>query len=545
MFNKDFYPTPQEVIEKMTEGLELEGQIVFDPSSGKGDILKFCKQRGAKTLGCEINEDLHEISSKHAKMIGTDFLQVQRVDVSHVNAIIMNPPFSADIKHILHAYEVAPDGCKVRALCNLSTLSTAPKKVQRLKQLIDDSGSVEGIGQCFVDSERKTSVEVALIILDKPEVEQQDWSEYFEYEEHIESFNEGVMKHDAITEIVGRYVGSLKMFESVEKMSTDINNMMNPINMASISFGCSRRDRNTGRTEHMNYEEFKIELQKSAWNTVFKKMNMDKYMTESLKEKISKFVEQQSETPFTVRNIYNMLQFVYNTNESRMNDVLIEVFDKLTEHYHDNRFHVEGWKTNSHYMINEKMIVPYITNLRYGGGMDIHYNGNGGKIDDLTKALCYITGQNYDEYITLHDWTTRVKITDPEYYRNDKDILAKAESQWKHYSTHWEYKDKVKEQGWTKETWIADYIERAAERADCYERREFGKWYNFGFFEVKGFKKGTMHFKFKDKEVWKLFNKRVADIKGYVLPEALQPKEEKQQPKPEPTVNENGQLLLI
>ena len=55
-------------------------------------------------------------------------------------------------------------------------------------------------------------------------------------------------------------------------------------------------------------------------------------------------------------------------------------------------------------------------------------------------------------------------------------------------------------------------------------RPYFGEWFDFGFFTVKGFKKGTGHFKFKDRDVWALFNQRIARIKGFPLPEAVKPK---------------------
>lgn len=52
----------------------------------------------------------------------------------------------------------------------------------------------------------------------------------------------------------------------------------------------------------------------------------------------------------------------------------------------------------------------------------------------------------------------------------------------------------------------------------------FGEWFDFGFFKVKGFKKGTGHFKFKDRDVWALFNQRICKIKGFPLPEAVKSK---------------------
>lgn len=38
------------------------------------------------------------------------------------------------------------------------------------------------------------------------------------------------------------------------------------------------------------------------------------------------------------------------------------------------------------------------------------------------------------------------------------------------------------------------------------------------FFEIKCFKKGTMHVRFIDESVWLTFNQRVSKIKGWVLP---------------------------
>ena len=47
---------------------------------------------------------------------------------------------------------------------------------------------------------------------------------------------------------------------------------------------------------------------------------------------------------------------------------------------------------------------------------------------------------------------------------------------------------------------------------------QWGTWFNWAFFRVKGFKKGTMHFEFLDEKVWMMFNQAVAEQRGWVLP---------------------------
>ena len=39
MFNKDFYPTPKEVIMQMIDGINLNEKVVLEPSAGKGNIV--------------------------------------------------------------------------------------------------------------------------------------------------------------------------------------------------------------------------------------------------------------------------------------------------------------------------------------------------------------------------------------------------------------------------------------------------------------------------------------------------------------------------
>ena len=66
--NKDLYPTPIEVIQMM--GLNVSGEVILEPHGGKGDIIDYCKEHGAKDiLFCEINEDLATISRTKAKML--------------------------------------------------------------------------------------------------------------------------------------------------------------------------------------------------------------------------------------------------------------------------------------------------------------------------------------------------------------------------------------------------------------------------------------------------------------------------------------------
>ena len=59
IFNRDFYTTPREVFDMMTQGESLVDAVVLEPSAGSGNIVRFCKEDGARYVkACEINDTL-------------------------------------------------------------------------------------------------------------------------------------------------------------------------------------------------------------------------------------------------------------------------------------------------------------------------------------------------------------------------------------------------------------------------------------------------------------------------------------------------------
>ena len=55
----------------------------------------------------------------------------------------------------------------------------------------------------------------------------------------------------------------------------------------------------------------------------------------------------------------------------------------------------------------------------------------------------------------------------------------------------------------------------------------FGTWFNWGYFRVKAFKKGTLHIEFLSEDLWAMFNQNIAKQKGFTLPEQMKPKEKR------------------
>lgn len=456
MFNADFYPTPANVIQKMVEGLDLKDKIILEPSAGSGAIVEYLQGLGATVISCEKDENLKLIIKSKCKHIADDFLTVTSDQISHINFIIMNPPFSRGAEHLIHAYNIAPKGCKIVCLLNSQTLKNYYSQTRKeLNAIIESYGQVINLGSCFEEADRKTAVEVDMVIIQKEgQSYTAEFEGFFTDEEPEEHQEIGMMQYNVVRDLVNRYVAAVKLYDEQLEVGKRMNALLSGFYGNDLAFNCTEN----GAIKLRN--EFKTDLQKSGWNFIFSKMNMQKYATRGLKEDINKFVEERKNLPFTMRNIYHMIDIVIGTQSQRMDKAILEAFDAITAHHADNRYNVKGWKTNSHFLVGKKFILPNcVSPAKEYGYTNSSYrylsSYKSETIADLEKALCFVTASNYDEITPIN---------------------------------------------------------RAI------NNNLYGEYYdNSEFFKYKAFKNGNMHFEFKSEEVWALFNQKIAKIKGFPL----------------------------
>lgn len=154
-----------------------------------------------------------------------------------------------------------------------------------------------------------------------------------------------------------------------------------------------------------------------------------------------------------------MLEIIYATRVQNFNNSLVETIDNITKHTHENRYAVEGWKTNAGHLLNRKFIIDCAVEYDsyYSGLRANHYQAD--RLNDLIKVICHLTGTAYENYYQFH-----------LFFQN---------------------------------------------------KRQPNVWYDWIFFRVKGFKKGTLHLVFEEEKIWEMVNRKYAEIKGQVLPEKI------------------------
>jgi len=463
MFDKEFYPTPLEVIQSM--GFDCYDKVCLEPSSGKGDIIDYLKENGAKEVLCvEKQYDLSILSAAKGDLIGRDFFDITPEQISHVDLIIMNPPFSNADKHINHAWEIAPDGCEIYALCNYETVVNDRGWARStLLKTIENYGLAINLGDVFSVAERKTDVNIGLVKLFKPKcTSDTDFEGFFIEDDELERDADGIMRFNEVRAVVNTYVSAVKSFDKINDLVEQLNHTTKFIGMDGITFNFQSKSENYNLTTKEAYSKM---LQKKGWNYVIDKMGIRKFTTSEMMKDINSFVENQQKYPFTMKNIYHMIDMIIQTKGQQFNKALVLSVDQLTAHVKENRFGVEGWKTNSGHMINKKIIIPNIFERGWGNSnsITVRYDGHyRERLNDLVKVICNIEGVNYDDIGDVYQFQVN----------GSRSLLTNG-------------------------------------------------WYDWGFFEMKGFYKGTMHLKFKDEQVWARLNRAYAKVKGFNLPEKI------------------------
>lgn len=464
MFNADFYPTPTEIAGRMLDPLDLRGRVVLEPSAGSGNLVQAAIERGAsEVLAVEPEPKLRAIlaSITACQLIGNDWLKIEAEAVSHVDFIVMNPPFSADEAHIIHAWEIAPPGCEIVALCNWNTCNSMYSRAQcQLNNLIDSYGSKECLKNAFSNAERRTNVDIGLVRLTKPGVRPgcEEFSAFFLGPDEIEAQGEGLIPYRVSRDIVNRYTEACKIYDEQLRSASKLQAVLAGYYGKEIGMQVTEKGIPVARNR------FRKNLQKEAWKYVFDRLLPLHMATSGLRRDINQFVEDQSHIPFTERNILRMVQIAMGTHDQRVDKAVEEVFDSFTRYTKENRWQVEGWATNSQYLFNRRFIVPGLAEPYIVDSSRVQILIHGfrySQVDDLIKALCSLSGKRYDDY---------------RYPRGD----------------------------YTNLSWLRP-----------------GEWYEWGFFRFRAYKKGTVHFEFLEEDDWARLNQRVAKVKGYTLPEKL------------------------
>lgn len=521
----EFYPTPPELAAKMVNCKFLKGKIetILEPSAGKGDLIDFllltieylkhrdyCQYIYQNDLSMPyetviegvINEfvlpdfkkskratlyhgraDCVEsetnlcaiLKEKGYRVYNDDFLSFD--DDKHYDLIVMNPPFSNGDEHLLRAIEIAEKtGSKIICLLNAETIKNpySNKRKLLLSMLEKYNADVEYVQHAFSYAERKTDVEVAIIRVEIPapfKEKSQIWEELEQSNVEInepEFTNEIVSADDPLRMAVRLYKQELqagkKLIEEYLALKPYLTSTFENEKTPSYMQGCLLT-LSSGKNG-LNWNEYLYSLRYKYWYQLLHNPAFMNNLTSNLKKEYHSMISEFANKDFSLKNIYSVKMDIISRTAKGIEEKIVSMFEQLS--YKNsmeaagNVHYFNGWKSNSAFKINKKVVIPYVAAYSWSRIDFYHYSDrNVCKIlDDLEKCLAFLQiGES--EYIYDIDLNNQLKD---------------------------------------------------------YQEQQITKKMQFKFFEVDVFKKGTMHIKFRDLDLLKRFNIYGCQHKGWLPP---------------------------
>jgi len=412
MFNNNFFPTPDHTIELMiapyiheyTDPKWNETQRylrgsrdwqILEPSAGKGNIVDYLYEKykvSKSNIYCiEIEPELQYIlQSKGYKVIDSDFLLYN--GRYSFDLILMNPPFSEGVKHILKAWSILING-DIVCLLNAETINNPySKERQLLAEIIKQHGSVEHIGTPFADSERHTNVEVVIVRLKKEKSAIEFDTSLFEKDTNVidESFTASpLQKADMISSLVDQYDKVVELTLKRKQIEKEYRFYLQAIKSFSEE-----------TTKDLNGEL--NELKELFWQYLFNRTKLGQQITSSFQEDFEKFRQSAINLAFTRDNILQIFDIFMQTKNDTMKKCVWNVFGKATGFHKRNIIWHEGWKSNASYKVNKKIIIPH-GGLTYDWmGFSLSYYRQD-FFNDMDKSLCWLTGKRIQDIDTVED----------------------------------------------------------------------------------------------------------------------------------------------
>jgi len=159
-----FASTPVVIDHILNEAAISPGQRILEPSAGTGAILREIRARynNVHLTAVEINSQFTHLSDMVDRVIYADFLQC--TSLGDFDRIVMNPPFSQEVKHVMHALSMLKPGGKLVAVMSAGINYRENAGYSELRSLIRRRGDIQQLPKDAFKASG-TGVQTALVVI--------------------------------------------------------------------------------------------------------------------------------------------------------------------------------------------------------------------------------------------------------------------------------------------------------------------------------------------------------------------------------------------
>lgn len=414
----DFYPTMRNLIKCMAKGIDLrELKTILEPQAGRGDIVDYIQEyinaheydfryHNLDIDTIEINPNLrHILKGKGYRVVHDDFLTYETY--KQYDLIIMNPPFSDGDKHLLKALEIQKYGGKIVCLVNAETLKNPYTNTRKdlVRKLDDLNAKIEFIQDAFIDAERKTQVEIALIRVDVLQAERESiildgLRREEQFQKRVEPGN-AVAEADFLKAIVAQY--NFEVRAGLNLLNEYFS--MKPYIMSHIKDAYSQPVIKVKVSDTEKESEFwnaYVEaIRYKYWKALFSSDMFNQLFTSKLRAEYHNRIQDLQHYDFSLYNIYTIKAELVKTMSKSIEETIVDMFDEFShKSYWDetskNIHYYNGWRTNKAWKINKRVIIRLSAYDDWDKRYQPNYYTVVDKLMDIEKVFNYLDGGRAD-----------------------------------------------------------------------------------------------------------------------------------------------------
>ena len=438
--NKDLYPTPEWLVKKMLSKVDFRNQKIkniLEPSAGLGNIIDVINSdinRHSSYNVCAIeidNKCRNVLLSKNVKVIDSDFLAYNGLE--QFDLIIANFPFSDGDKHLHKAIDVLFSG-QIVCLLNAETIknpysNSRKDLVSKLNKL---DAKIEYIQNAFSNADRKTNVETALIYISKiRDVETELFNDVSSSEDSFNDLKDSfeVATKDNIHNIVQRYNQDKEtVTNQIMDFYKNYKKVSKYLTLAVIGEDIQRHSQNVKQdtkelTEIMKdkLNNFVTKLKRDYWLEAMQLNEIKSRLTSQKKQELQSELNKYCNMDFTENNIKIFIDNLIANYPKMIDEAIDYMFDKFTMYafrdgrnvnneYSKNIHLFNGWKTNTAFKVNKKIILPF--RAEYGNRL---YSDKIDFLNDIDMVFNYFDNNNLQnnllEYTEPTGYKTNISTT--------------------------------------------------------------------------------------------------------------------------------------
>lgn len=412
------------------------------------------------------------LKGRDFNVIDDDFLEFD--GDKHYDLIIMNPPFSNGDRHLLQAIKIAKKtGSQIVCILNAETIRNPYSNIRKelLKQLDEYEATYEYVENAFTDSERATDVEVVIVRVNIPSPFKnysRIWEELEDEEIELntpESMEE-LVTSDYMKQAILMYkreiVAGQRLIEEYFALKPHLTSTFETKDTPSYMKGSTLYLCTDTKSNELDFNDYVYSVRYKYWYELLHKPAFMGNLTSNLQNEYFKNIREYAKKDFSLKNIYKVKLDILKNVSQGIKDKIVSLFEQLSyEHSMDcekNIHYFNGWKSNSAFKINSKVVIPY-ANCWDGIFKRFSYSYElCGFLEDIEKCLDFLDGGETTDGINMSSWLT------------------------------------------------------------YYENNQITKNLHFKYFDINVYKKGTVHIKFTNEDLLKKFNIYGCLHKGWLPP---------------------------